>query len=46
MPFCSKNCQRIDLAHWLSEEIGVPLDPSEGDPVREDSDQQTGLDEA
>jgi endogenous inhibitor of DNA gyrase (YacG/DUF329 family) len=27
MPFCSLRCQQIDLGRWLSEEIGVPVEP-------------------
>ncbi len=33
MPFCSRRCQTIDLAHWLSEEIGMPVEPSDGEEV-------------
>jgi endogenous inhibitor of DNA gyrase (YacG/DUF329 family) len=31
MPFCSPRCQQIDLGRWLSEEIGLPVEPDEGE---------------
>ncbi len=36
MPFCSKRCQRVDLGHWLTEDIGIPMDAAEGDPTLAD----------
>jgi endogenous inhibitor of DNA gyrase (YacG/DUF329 family) len=38
MPFCSRQCQTIDLAHWLNEEIGMPAEPSEGEEAWSESD--------
>jgi len=26
MPFCSRRCKEIDLAHWLSEGYGLPYE--------------------
>ena len=29
MPFCSVQCQQIDLGRWLNEEISLPVVPDE-----------------
>ncbi len=33
MPFCSRRCQTIALGGWLSEEIGMAVEPSDGEEV-------------
>lgn len=25
MPFCSMRCKMVDLNHWFSEEVGLPV---------------------
>ncbi|MFM8569978.1 MAG: DNA gyrase inhibitor YacG [Pirellula sp.] len=38
MPFCSMRCKMVDLNHWFSEEVGLPVYPSD-DPEQEDEPQ-------
>jgi len=38
MPFCSMRCKMVDLNHWFSEEVGLPVHACD-DPEQEDEPQ-------
>lgn len=38
MPFCSERCKEIDGQRWLNEEYGMPWEPEEERPERQDWD--------
>lgn len=31
MPFCSERCRQLDLARWLDEGLGIPVEPGTGE---------------
>ena len=35
-PFCSKQCQLIDLGRWLNDEFTIPGDPTTGADLEPD----------
>lgn len=37
MPFCSARCKQIDLAAWLDEEYGIPVEPEDHQDRRNDA---------
>jgi len=39
MPFCSMRCKLVDLNHWFSEEVGLPVHACD-DPEQEDEPQE------
>ena len=36
-PFCSSRCRQVDLGRWFNEEYGMPLEPTEEEPLLEES---------
>lgn len=38
LPFCSPRCRQIDLGRWLNEEIGLPVESSDGEEWDEAAD--------
>ncbi|MGH7826257.1 MAG: DNA gyrase inhibitor YacG [Candidatus Binatia bacterium] len=38
-PFCSERCQLIDLGAWTSERYRIPGHKWQGDPERDDDDE-------
>jgi len=39
-PFCSHRCRQIDLGRWLNEEYGLPVEPTEEEPLHDLQDIQ------
>ena len=37
MPFCSSRCRQVDLGRWFNEEYGMPFEPTEEEPLLEES---------
>lgn len=37
-PFCSERCKLIDLGNWASERYGIPVEITEEDLAKIDSD--------
>lgn len=37
MPFCSSRCRQVDLGRWFNEKYGMPFEPTEEEPLLEES---------